>query len=58
MANQGKNLLELIIWVGKMLIILTINWEDFDDYRDYLRNTNEFYDGGKSLRALAKIFLW
>jgi len=47
MANQGKNLLELIIWVGKMLIILTINWEDFDDYRDYLRNTNEFYDGGK-----------
>jgi hypothetical protein len=23
------------------------NWEDFDDYRDYLRNTNEFYDGGK-----------
>jgi hypothetical protein len=24
MANQGKNLLELIIWVGEMLIILTI----------------------------------
>ena len=24
MTNQGQNLLELIIWVGEMLIILTI----------------------------------
>ena len=47
MTNQGQNLLELIIWMGEILINFDYNWEDFDDYRDYLRNANEFCDGGK-----------
>ena len=46
MTNQGQNLFGLTIW-GGMLTNFDYNWEDFNDYRDYLRNANEFFDGGK-----------